>query len=241
MRQELVIHSRRPWRTAARFVVLLLVIGTTGWLVYQWSLHGSLDTVTQLTAERNELQSSVLQLRQRVEELRARVAVLERGSQIDRLAYKDVEQSLRKIQDERLDLVEELAFYRNILTHKEKVSGLRIHGLRLIPEAAQGEGLEFRYKLVLTRIGKSDKVTEGTIRLTVSGMENDEDTRLGLAALSGRSVDAVKFRLSNYQRLEGHITLPPGFKPRQVSVTVAASGKDGAKVERTFDWPSLVG
>ena len=161
--------------------------------------------------------------------------MLTREQQVERIAYGRIGEQLRTLQSTVLNLREEVAFYRGIVgSGREK--GIQVHSLVVNPDGREGG---YRYQLVLTRGGKSDKVAEGSVRLSVSGEHEGKSRRLSFRDLSAPDSDALEFSFKYFQRLQGHMTLPAGFVPRRVYVRVDSPDENASSHERHFDWPAL--
>ncbi|MDX1432453.1 MAG: DUF6776 family protein [Gammaproteobacteria bacterium] len=231
-----VIKPHRPLRTIL-LVVVAVIAGAAGVLAFSAGERGPLQAaLEELHEERDSLASAVTMLRSRNEELRERVAILERGQQVESKAYADVGQHLRSLQDEVLALKEEVAFYRGIVSSgKEK--GLNIQTFVVDKENVEGA---FRFQLVLTQHLKRVKQISGTVRISVMDENGNQPRDLTLVDLEGRERPEIEFEFKYFQRLEGRFTLPDGVSPQRVLVRVFPSGKSPKSVEQGFDWNSLL-
>lgn len=162
--------------------------------------------------------------------LREQVAVLERAAQVEKEAYGKVDEHLRELQAEILNLKEELAFYRDIVSSGD---GLGIQGLEIQRE---GSGEEYRYRLVLTGNLKDDRVNAGTVTLAVAGEHDGRLQQLWMSELAG-----IRFEFKYFQTIRGRLTLPEGFVPHGMIVQVTEQGALQPTLEKTFDWPLAAG
>ncbi len=233
-----VIYQRNPRRSAVKLAILGILLFIVGHKVYETGWQHAVEDAARTAAEGRELRKQVKTLESDKAELRERVAILERAAQVERQAYSHVDRTLRELQDQILDLKEELAFYRGIVAKRGEVRGLAIQSFKVQRDANPGQ---YRYKLVLTRMEKNAKVLQGNVSLTVAGEQEGSFKRLTLSDLSGQSQRNLKLSFRHFQRLEGRLNLPEGFTPHRVLVKVTTSGKKGSQVEKTFDWPRLVG
>jgi hypothetical protein len=168
--------------------------------------------------------------------LREQLAILERSSQIDRQAAKDVKGDLDRLESELQAAREEIEFYRGIVAPGDVQSGLRIHRFSL--ENGSGAG-EYHYDLVLTQLKRNDRYVTGVVDWKVAGLMFGEPGELSLAGITNPAVKQLKFRFRYFQELAGSITLPEGFAPEKVILEVKPEGKGKLPaVKQTFDWYS---
>ena len=131
---------------------------------------------------------------------------------------------------------EEVEFYRGIIAPGNATSGLRIHRFDLTPAT---ESDEYHYDLVLTQMKRHDRIVTGRVDWKIVGRNGDEPRELKLSDVTRPVVVHLDFRFRYFQHLTGIISLPAGFQPREVVLSVRATGKDAAEpVEQRFDWPA---
>lgn len=231
-----VIRPHRPLRNLLALVLVLVAAAAVAYALNLNARRATQNELTELRDERDSLRETVELLRESNAALRERVAIVERGQQVERKAYADVDQHLRGLQDELLALKEEVAFYRGIVSSgKEK--GLKIQTFVLDKENNPGV---YRFQLVLTQHIKRVKMISGTVKLTVTDLEGRQSRGLQVSDLTGRELNPLTFEFKFFQRLEGRFTLPEGFEPGRLQVKVTSSGKKPANVEQAYDWRGLV-
>jgi len=223
-------------RYRAKLGLLLLVLLAIVWAVFEYgfsragydnnSLHGELD----LLRERIVLEKD------RARELRASIAVLERAAQVDRQAYGAVEVAQKRIQNEMLELKEEVAFYRGIVSPAETASGLNIPSFTVV---GLGKAGVYRFKLVLTQVKSNVRVVKGYARVVFEGVKDGTQVQLSLKEVSGGALDKLKLRFKYFQNIEGEIVLPESFLPSRILVEVVPSGKNVTRFKKTFDWSNI--
>lgn len=214
--------------------VIIVVLFVVWWVYDLGKLHG----VTELESVRTRndiLDKRNASLTKDAAELREQVAILERSAQIDRQAAQDVKTELGRLEEELQAAREEIEFYRGIVSPGDVRPGLRIHRFSLEPGAAPGE---YHYDLVLTQLKHNDKFVSGVVDWRIPGAMPDYQTEIGLERVTDPAVKELKFRFRYFQDLAGTITLPEGFTPAKVILTIKRSGKGKADpVVQSFDWP----
>lgn len=228
-----VVRQHRPWKALFAGVILIAAfVGSSYWLFQHAQERAGFDR-REAAELRVALNEQVETLDAHNDRLRARIAVLERASQIDRESQTKVRDRVKELQDENLELKQELAFYRGIVSPDDRKAGLKIQSFLLTRGQAPGE---FRYKLILTQVLKNDKVAQGEVALAIGGVLNGQPKQLPLSQLSQGSGDKLAFKFKFFQNFEGDLQLPEGFRPESVHLVVTPSGKGLDKLEQSLDW-----
>lgn len=234
-RVTFVVRRRRPFLVAGSVLLAAAVAAGSVWWVLQQERRALLAQTEELRVARDALARSQRDLEARNERLANRVTVLERARQVESQAYAEVDRELSALQDRILDLDEELAFYKGIVSDGEAGPQVRIQRFAV---ERDGTARDHRFRLVLTRGIRSDKVVVGSVTLAVDGERDGERLRLSLDELTPFPVGALEYRFKHFQRLEGRLRLPPRFVPVRVVVRLDGA-EDGVKpVRETFPWPS---
>lgn len=217
--------------------LILVVLGAAFWGVYE---YGQVQGGYHRAAAQNEIENLTRQissLNARINELTVENARLASDSAIDSTATEQVRTRLRELNNEILELKEELVFYRSLLSPADLEPGLQILGMQLMGGASDRL---YNYKIVLTQRRNRNNYADGTVDVVLKGTREDEVVQLEAGqVLLGEDSD-LEFRFKNFQSLEGQLSLPEGFKPQEVRVTVDPKSRDLKKVERNYDWNSIV-
>src|SRR5581483_8066280 len=106
--------------------------------------------------------------------------------------------------------------------------------------ARQTEELAF-YRAVVAEGAPPIGVRVGTVRLSVDGQGPEgKPATLDSQALAGGGATNVTYDLRYYQDLEQTVTLPLGFRPEHLTVTVTSNRKDIAPLTQAFPWSAVV-
>ena len=170
------------------------------------------------------------------DELRRQLAIVETASDIDAETYSQVKTSLGELQAQIQAQEEELVFYRGIVSPQDRVAGLRIQSLEVLP--SDGEGRHLLRLLLVQAIVHSRRVS-GTVKLQLVGVRDGQTASFDVADLvaPGTAYDmAYEFRY--FQGLEADLTLPAGFEPQHVTVEIWPSEARAERINQTFDWPA---
>jgi len=227
---QLVVHEHDPLKRGILITLLVFILIGVGYLIYDYG-HSRADYDYDGLEDQNSiLQERISQLVSEIEKTRDELVANRSSSEIDKLAYKEVDVSLRNLQAEILELKEEVAFYRSIVAPRESARGLRIQRFNV---AQAGKG--FRYKLVLTQVIKNSRITRGNVVMQVEGVRKGKSVKLNLTSLSAKGQKQLDFRFKYFQSFEGDLIMPKDFIPSRVHVKVASNR---VTLEKTFPWPS---
>lgn len=238
MSSRLIIKTYSPARRWSTRVLALVSVLLLVWGAYLFGQQAAGLDNTALLVEREQLLTKLAESEANTSRLRARLAVMARAAQIDRQAYAAIEDSLKQEQDEMLELREEVAFYRGIVSPAETASGLSITRFSVF---GMGEVGVYRFKLVLTQLRTNNRLVKGHARIAIAGVLNGQQTQLSLKEVSGGTLDRLKLRYKYFQNIEGDIVLPEGFLPSRVIVEVMPVGKGWKRFKKSFDWSDIIG
>ncbi len=234
-RWEVRISDPRRERLVRWLVVVLLLALPVAFFVGGWlRAEGLADAV----AERDSLRAQLDERTRALDQLQQRQAVLESGERLGHQANEQSRQSIKMMEKQVFKLQQELAFYRGVLAPDSRREGLRIRAFEL---HGTDQPQRFRFRLMLSRVGKDDQPIKGTLRVRVIGRQDGKEASLELAALSSEMAQqGVVFSFKHFQAIPeagrfAELELPEGFSPRQVKVRAQVDGQQ-KPLERTFEW-----
>jgi len=227
---QLVVHERDPFKRGILIALVVLVLIGLGVLIYDYG-HSRADYDYDSVQEQNTvLQEKISELASEVEKTRDDLVSSKSANKVAKLAYKEIDSSLLGLQAEIFELKEEVAFYRSIVAPRESARGLRIQRFTVTPS---GKG--FRYKLVLTQVIKSGRITRGKVVMEVEGIRKGKSVKINLISLSAKGQKQLDFRFKYFQSFEGDLIMPEDFTPSRVHIKVASSR---VTLNKTFAWPN---
>jgi len=166
----------------------------------------------------------------------ARLTVLERETEVVRKANRLLREEESQRQAELNLLQAELDFYRRLAGTGGEQTGLAVYEAEL---SATDSPMVFQYVLTLTQNIRRASIISGKLKLDVEGTLDDRPVTLFWSQLSNGTTAEPSFRFKYFQQFEGYLTLPEGFSPTRLVVTLDV--KDQRKpVSRTFDWKKLL-
>jgi hypothetical protein len=221
-----------PHRPRARALLILLGLAWLGslWLIGDATRRYAVPELQKTETELNAAKAERVELRDRVERLRQRLAVARRSDEVSRAANQALQESLAERDEEIASLRADVGFYERLVGGSAQRQGLAVHSLNLTPA---GDGA-WRYTLTLTQNLKKASVSKGDITLRVDGVRNGKLSSLGWDDLrQSPQAEPQVFSFRYFQHLEGSVMLPPGFTPHRVRVQLKS---DGRQSEQVFPW-----
>lgn len=214
----------------------LLVVGLLGLVLWTWQMFEAGRGWAGYDFERSH--SQVSQLQARIEQLEASVGQLRleaasnaRSSQIDRDAVRQAQVTMGELQAERSKLSKEVNFLRGLLSAGR--GPLHVRNF-ILSELADGR---YRYRLTVAQALRNIGTTEGELRLTVAGKDEDgARKKLDLGTLTQDGMQSQPLRFVHYQDVEGAIRLPQGFQPESVSIDIRPRNKGLKRFSEIFQW-----
>jgi cell division protein FtsB len=221
----------RPSRHGILLAVMVAVLWLSSLAAMWWwasthAVSGYGDSQQRLRAAEREIAA----LHAQGEDLEQRNATLARSDQISRQANQDLQDTLSQRDEEISGLRADTAFYDRLVGPTAKREGLNVFS----SEFTSGGGNMWKYRIMLTQTLNRGAISAGHMSFTVEGTQDGKPATLDWAQLhpqSDASEQSYSFRY--FQRMEGSVTLPVGFVPQRVRVSLR--GGD-AVIDRDFDW-----
>jgi hypothetical protein len=236
-RVRFTVRPHRPMRRLVLAFGAIVLLGLAGWLLYDYGQWRYIYARMNAAAEQRDVWTLMRSTEAENLELRDRIAVLERGNEIDESAHRELKNLVAQLQDEVLTLKEEVEFYRKILSSSETNRGMAIQGLHV--RSAGTDGL-YAFQLVLTRLVKDDSLAKGEIDFSIEGQRAGHEIKLSLAATTSEKREKIPFEFKNFQRIEGTLTLPSDFHPVRVRVVLTEHKRERPSAIQTFEWSRVL-
>ena len=209
---------------ACMFVLTLLLALGGGFFAGQWRAQ-------QAISENADLRVALSETQVAEQELRNRVVDAELSLATQKFAVTDMRKQLTNMHSERAELLEELGFFRNLMTSDDGPRGLRVGDFDLY----SGEDpSSYNFVILVTQAEKVRRLVSGKASLLVRGTMEGEDVQFSLAELGSNKKASLNFRFRYFQDLSGVLNLPENFVPQAVIVTVRT--EKGPSVDRSFPW-----
>jgi len=235
---EVRLHDPARARRVRVFVVLLVLCIPLAFYAgsfWQQQRQPAVQVEPASVAVRDE------QLLREVDELRQRLVVLSSAEKVSQQANEQSRLSIKLLEEQIYKQQQDLAFYKGVLAPASRREGLRIKTFEL---QATDRPEHFRYKILLSRVGKGETPLEGQLQVSIVGKQGEQDVTLELAALTAGLPDAlpdqaIAFAFKHFQAIPeagrfAELKLPEGFTPREIKVRAEVQGEK--PLLRTFKW-----
>jgi Family of unknown function (DUF6776) len=235
---RLVVKKHRPFEIILAAVLFSMAFSAIVWLLLDANHWHFIKSQLSQSEDSRLLWDVNQSLESENKQMREQIVMLERSTQIDNQVAVRLQNDIQNLQDQVYRLKGELEFYQGIMSATTDSKGLNVQGLHI--EATDQERL-YRFKLVLTNVAKSDKVIEVTMDMSVEGMNEAGSKVLSLDEVIAGSELKRERKFKSFERIEGSLNFPEGFKPLRVVVDLQQKGIKKSTVQRVFEWPANAG
>ena len=226
----------RTWVVRGLLAGLVVI---SGYLVFEFGRINAGYDIVDAANDRQSYEDRIAVLDDEIVALKQEVALLETHREIDREAYKEVEDSLRSLQVKIQEQRDAIAFYRGIVSPADGKSGLRVQDLKLTRGKAERE---FNLRLVLVQAMQHHRKVSGTVNLSVLGSQDGVETVYTLSQLVKAEADkGWPFSFRYFQDFDRQLVLPDGFTPERIRVEVRSKTRSIESIEESYAWVTSQG
>lgn len=231
---QMVVVPHRPIYKTGILLLFVLAMMAFSYLTYEFGMGEGLTLKVEVVKEKDLIKAQLSESTSTVNRMRQEIASLKLGGEVDSRATEEVWQTVESLQDEIALLNEEIKFYKGVMVPNAEEKGLRIERLDVKNTA---DSHKFIYSLLLTQVVDKHDFIQGGVEISVLGKEGDIDLRLKLSELNTAQEDLIGFRFRYFQNINGELSVPAGFEPREVMVVARSSGRNAQRLEKKFNWP----
>ncbi len=228
------VRQHNPWRIwlgIALVILLLLIMFLIGRTYQSYELGN-------LRLEKEVMLNRIAELEQRNATLVKKNAQLKGISKIEHDAYEKANLSQVAMQKEMLEMREQLVFYQGIVSPEQLALGVNIQSFEL--NKKNNLGL-YRYKLVLSKRGKSNKFVKGSFDFIVKGLQADQQVDLRLKQIKQEYQNKdINFSFRYFQVFEGDMLLPDQFEPYDIQLKIKPSTRKIKPFSESISWVQAV-
>lgn len=226
-----------PIRERRQQKALIILIVCFGVMAYWFGGVRFASEGESLKLENHQLQNGMSRLESQNEKLASRIAVLERSGQIDRQAAENVRTQVRQLEEEKADIVRNMAFYQSIIAPEDLKEGVKLNAFNLTHGDSPNQ---YKLRLVVSQVSRSNNFLRGTLSGNVKGVRDGKPETLSLLELSGeeeRSVLGFRY-FQSFPDDRGfmNIELPEDFKPEKIIINARIRSGGAKNLEKIFDW-----
>jgi len=245
-----VVMQPSPGQRIFRVVLLIAAFALAIWLSYDYGRrHAPTDGYATVTQD-PESGERIAALEQERDKLKQQVAKLEQDVQASRQALEAARVGVRmrdqanSLQPEapQADATPADTAPAEATPAAEAPAAARAPGaddrltlgdVRIEPTES---GNRFRYSFSVAYPGDTTKRIVGTIWIAVNGLSHGEPKRLSLKGISAERRAFVKMSLQGQQTVEGEVTLPPDFSPKNMVIEAKPYDERYQGASGKFDW-----
>ena len=231
---RLVVKPHRPFQFAVAVILLSMLSAMVAWVLLDnmhWSLiFGRFSD----NREREQLWDENRELERENASLRERVLALQSDTNLDNQTSVILQDEIRGLQEEIFRLKGELQFYQGVMEASGGGKGLDVHGI-FVRALSQENG--FRLKLILTNASNKDVDSEGSMDISIEGIQSGATRYLNLKDVTLDGDVGLNFNFRNFKRFESNLAFPAGFSPQRVFVELQPRDQKQSKIKKVFDWP----
>ena len=230
---QMVVVPHRPVYKALIFFVFLILMAIFSWLTYHYGKSQGIALKVEVVQERDDIRTQLEDARETIQEMRSAMADLKLREEVDTIATEEVRQTIESLQSRIAQLNEEILFYKGVMAPNVGDRGLRIERINL-----ENTGLpsRFRYSLLLTQLVDKHEYVLGGVRINIGGIEGQQEKVFKLSELDSTKKESIRFRFKYFQSIEGELSLPKDFQPREIIILAESTGRNKQRLEKKFDW-----
>lgn len=222
-------HSKQSANIYYWFLASILLVTLVAGLTYYFSI----PELRKARLKVDTLESELLLAENENRELEAVNVLLEQQFSIIRGANNRLMDTENEYQQEIAQLTNELAFYRRLTGASGKLEGLSMNKFLLEPTASERV---FHFTLTLTQNLQKARAITGKIKLSIRGSLANQPALLDWQSLHPEDSAAPEFNFKYFQQIQAYLTLPDGFVPETIEITLNPANKP--KVTDSFAWQS---
>ncbi len=235
---RLIVVKHKPGIKRKRrlvFITGVIVMGALSFVLGNYQIRQQHQKVVE---QLDKLSAEYALLQKSESELRQQVFNLESGRNIDNVAVKGIQETIRDYKSTIDQLKKDVSFYQSIMAPSENIKGLQVQNVEL---QKTKDDKRFSYKIVMAQVADNKNYVSGLVAVNVVGMQEGNKVILPLRDVSDeQSTLGIKFKFKYFQDITGELILPEGFNPESIQVVAQADGKKASKLERTYMWNDLV-
>ena len=171
---------------------------------------------------------------------KSQLNMLEVELNIEQLANDNAKNFIKELEQNTVDLKTELAFFEKIMAPENEIDGIVLDDFKV---RFTNSERRFLFESIVIQQQKSKRYAKGYIELEIVGSLNSESQKLPLSDISTLQQKDLSFSFKFFQHIEGYFTLPEGFIPEKVLVSVVLPKGRWQKfkqLNKSFLWSEVV-
>lgn len=236
--KPLVIKSHDPDRNRLLWIGSGIALLVAAYFVYRlgqakggFDARKSKSEIRQLVAQNEHLKDTN-------QSLKHEMAMLETGQTIDTTSFKDLQNTVKGLENRVSDQNKELRFYRQIMSPENKVEGLHI----LSPQITKLNNVEeYQLDMVAYQYHKIIRDLKGRIVITIQGQQNGVPQDYAFQNLMiENNGESPTFNFRYFQSYGLRFVVPEGYVPTALKIQVIPATRGYKPIEETYQWSELL-
>ena len=228
LRSPLIVHYR-----ASQIVWLALAVAV---ILYAVALAGFFygnKTYSDNQAYIGELETGIDELSQGLALKQTALATLQLTAQVDAAALEQTRQQMLDMQRQIYRREQELKLYREMLQDNTKTTGLKVGDIHI----EQVGDRQFQYDWVAQQKNHEAKNLQVNAKIWVIGKQDNKPVTLSLDEIDAEVDDLpIQLKMKYFSINRGIMTLPEGFSPEQIRVTLRYPWTEKPQFDKKLPW-----
>ncbi|MEZ5500566.1 MAG: DUF6776 family protein [Steroidobacteraceae bacterium] len=230
---RVVIRRQTPMRRTVFIAACLLLGLIVLYVAYEFGrFDAGYDRLA--AAQRQREQTHLLrEMDGQNQQLRAQLAELETYRVGQSRERAELSRTIGELQAQVARQSQDLAFFRGIVAEKANAAEVKIQQFRI---ASTATAQHFQLRFTLVQPVRPENVVQGGVEIIVEGAQGGRPLKLDLTALGGDAAAELPFSFRYFENFSPEVTLPEGFVPERVTVTVKSRRKGVEPVTQSYLW-----
>ncbi len=226
--RSIVVTHRAGYKY--RLTAVVVVVGLMGACLGYWL---GAEGLAELTSRYEQLESDFDDISVSYAENKNQLEILRLSHDVDLAAIENSRQEIVAIQKMLVKSERDLALYRELLGDTNQVKGLSVAKFKLVSLGEQ----RYTYRWVVRQKTAKMAVSSVIANIFIIGTSDGDDLILPLNQVD-RQIDSLPLKLSlkYFSINQGILSLPDGFNPVKVRISLRYSWNKGDSYDQYFDW-----
>ena len=225
--------ARRRWLIAG----ILSMVVAVPWATYYGTIFYAAKENLELTKTVDEQTGLIEVLQTQMTGFEQMHANADVSLEVNRNSLEQMRKEMVASQAEIEMLREQIQFYQSLMDPDPEKGGVYIETVDIEPAPWGGE-YRYRYNIVVAQRSSNHKRVKGEIKVEFIAEPDTEEVRTFALGELTQSGGPLPLDFKFFQQLDGGMTLPDGFNPTRIRVTVQLEGDRSPRLDETHEWKS---
>jgi len=222
-------HSR-PLLWILFVITLFAILGVIGGYYFALKQNNGAIIIMGTDEQANQQIKSLLEKNKRLE---VELSLIKTSQEINRIAVKEVRKQIDNEQGKQLSLQKKNALLNELVASGDAEDALQMMDFKLTKTTNK---TVFQYALTVTHVKQAGNKITGNLTLFIEGQRDNAKTQLGMDIVTTNNISQIKLNFTHFQRIEGKIKLPKGFKASALIVKVVAKNHKVNSSKERYKW-----